>query len=67
MPSTEGIRLPVSRRPAQAYLEALNAAGFATEAEDVFPDEKTLHEKPGLKIRRGTPLALLLDCRLTAR
>jgi SAM-dependent methyltransferase len=67
MPSAEGLRLPVSRRPVQAYLGALEAPGFIVETEDIFPDEKTLHGKPGLKIPRETPLALLLDCRLTMR
>jgi SAM-dependent methyltransferase len=62
MPSAEGLRLPVSRRPAQAYVDALEAAGFIVVAEDISPDEKTLHEKPGLKVPRDTPLALLLDC-----
>ncbi len=66
MPSAEGLRLPVSRRPVQAYLEALDATGFKVETEDVFPDEKTLHEKPGLKVPHDTPLALLLDCRVSA-
>src|SRR5262249_2684624 len=42
MPSAGGLRLPVSRRPVQAYLDALEAAGFAVETEDVFPDEKIL-------------------------
>lgn len=62
MPGAEGLRLPVSRRPAQAYLDVLTASGFAVAAVDVFPDEKTLREKPGLKLPRGTPLALILDC-----
>jgi SAM-dependent methyltransferase len=62
MPSAEGLRLPVARRPTRAYLDALEAAGFVAATEDVFPDEKTLHEKPGLKIPRDTPLARLLIC-----
>jgi len=62
MPSAEGLRLPVSRRSAQAYLDALEVAGFTAVPEDVFPDEKTLHEKTRLKVPRDTPLALLLDC-----
>jgi SAM-dependent methyltransferase len=67
MPSAEGMRLPVSRRPVQAYLDALKATGFAVETEDTLPDEKILREKPGLKVPRDTPLALLLDCHLTQR
>jgi SAM-dependent methyltransferase len=65
LPSAEGLRLPVSRRPIQAYLDALSASGFTVETEDVYPDEKTFHARPGLKLSRGTPLALLLDCRVS--
>lgn len=64
MPGAEGMRLPVSRRPTQAYLDLLVEAGFTVTAEDVFADEKTLHEKPGLKLPQGTPLALALDARV---
>jgi len=66
MPSAERMRLPVSRRPVQAYLDTMEAAGFSAEIEDIFPDEKTLHEKPGLKVPRDTPLALLFDCQPSA-
>jgi len=65
MPGAEGLRLPVSRRPTQAYLDALRVSGFTVETEDVFPDEKTIHARPGLKLPRDTPLALLLDCHVT--
>lgn len=62
MPSAEGLRLPVSRRPVQTYLDALSAAGFTlTAVEDVLPDEQTRHAKPGLRGPRDLPLALLLD------
>jgi SAM-dependent methyltransferase len=62
MPSAEGLRLPVTRRSAEAYRTMLEACGFVVAMEGVRPDEKTLHEKPGLKMSRGTPLALLFDC-----
>lgn len=64
MPSAEGVRLPVSRRPAQAYVDIVSDRGFTVETEDVYPDEKTLHEKAGLNVPRGTPLGLILDCRV---
>lgn len=67
MPSTEGLRLPVSRRPLEAYTEAFTTAGFAVATEDVQADERTLHAKPGLKVPRGTPLAAVFDCRATSR
>lgn len=61
MPGAEGLRLPVSRRPQAAYLQALQDSGFAVLAEDIHPDEKTLHEKSGLKVSSGTPLGLLFN------
>ncbi len=64
MPSAEGMRLPVSRRTAQAYVDTLSGCGFTVSLEDVYPDDKTLHEKAGLKVPRDTPLGLLLDCRV---
>lgn len=63
MPSAEGLRLPVARRSIEAYQTALTECGFTVTLEDVLPDEKTLHEKPGLKLPRETPMALLCDCR----
>lgn len=66
MPSAEGLRLPVSRRSTQSYLDLLAEAGFVVSVEDIFADDKTLHEKPGLKLPRATPVALLLDCRLAS-
>ncbi len=65
MPGAEGVRLPVSRRPARAYLDVLSVCGFTVETEDVYPDEKTFHARPGLKLSRSAPLALLLDCHVS--
>jgi SAM-dependent methyltransferase len=67
MPSAEGLRLPVSRRGLEAYVEAFTTAGFAVSAEDIHADEKTLHEKPGLKVPRGTPLGALFVGRVEAQ
>jgi SAM-dependent methyltransferase len=63
MPSADGLRLPVARRSVEAYQTALSECGFTVTLDDVLPDEKTLHEKPGLKLARETPMALLCDCR----
>jgi SAM-dependent methyltransferase len=62
MPSAEGLRLPVARRSVEAYQTALAECGFAVTLEDVLPDEKTLHEKPDLRLPRETPMALVCDC-----
>ena len=63
MPSAEGMRLPVSRRSAEAYFNMLRDCGFSAAPTDVHPDQKTLHERPGLKLPRDIPLALVLECR----
>jgi ubiquinone/menaquinone biosynthesis C-methylase UbiE len=62
MPSGEGMRLPVARRSADSYLQLLAAASFHVGVEDVHPDDRTRHEKVGLKMPVATPLALLFDC-----
>ncbi|HLY30804.1 MAG TPA: class I SAM-dependent methyltransferase [Ktedonobacterales bacterium] len=63
MPSTDGLRLPVAHRPADAYLTLLTGAGFQAASEDVFANDAIRHEKPGLSVGRDVPLALLFDCR----
>lgn len=62
MPSAEGLRLPVSRRPTSAYQKVLEDCGFTVITQDIHPDVKTLREKPGLKVSSGTPLGLLFTC-----
>lgn len=62
MPGAEGLRLPVSRRSVEAYLDLLRDCGFVVETADVLPDQKTLHERPGLTLPRDTPLALFFQC-----
>ncbi len=62
MPGAEGLRLPVSRRPLSAYQKIMEESGFAVTTWDIHPDEKTLHEKAGLKVSSGTPLGLLFVC-----
>lgn len=62
MPSAEGLRLPVSRRPLSTYQKVMQDSGFTVITQDMYPDEKTLHEKPGLKVPAGTPLGLLFLC-----
>ena len=63
MPSAEGLRLPVARRSVETYQAALAESGFTVALEDALPDEKTLHEKPGFKLPRETPMALVCECR----
>jgi SAM-dependent methyltransferase len=67
MPSAEGLRLPVARRSLEVYTTLVTAAGFTATTEDVWANEHVLRAKPGLKVGRHVPLALILDCRLDAR
>lgn len=62
MPSSEGLRLPVARRSVEAYRTAFMDCGFVVTMQDVMPDEKTRHEKPGFRTSRDTPMALVCDC-----
>lgn len=62
MPSAGGLRLPVARRSVEAYQTALADCGFAVSLEDMLPDAKTLHEKPGLTLPHNTPMALICEC-----
>jgi hypothetical protein len=40
----------------------MEECGFAVRTQDLHPDERTLREKPGLKVSAGTPLAVLFHC-----
>jgi SAM-dependent methyltransferase len=62
MPGAEGIRLPVAHRSAEAYTAAMTASGFRVIAEDVFANDQVLHARPGMKMGRNTPLALVFSC-----
>lgn len=62
MPSAEGMRLPVSRRSLSTYQKVMEDSGFTVTTQNIHPDEKTLHEKSGLKVSSGTPLGLLFVC-----
>ncbi len=62
MPGAEGLRLPVARRSADAYRELIESCGFSVTTEDLLPDERTPHEKPGMKVPLDTSMALLLEC-----
>ena len=64
MPGAGGLRLPVSRRPLATYLSVMQNCGFTVVTENLYPDEKTLNEKPGLTISSRMPLGLLFKCSL---
>jgi len=41
----------------------LSASGFEFDREDVFPTDKVLREKPGLRYAGKVPVALMFVCR----
>jgi SAM-dependent methyltransferase len=55
MPSAEGLRLPVSRRPLEAYIEALSSLrGYSRAKAAARPDQRLM---PMLISLGGTPVA----------
>lgn len=62
MPGTDSIRLPVVKRSTETYKRLLEQIGFQYEVEDVFPTQKVLNAKPGLRKTGGVPLALVFRC-----
>jgi SAM-dependent methyltransferase len=59
MPSTDGMRLPVIKRSTETYKKLLEQTEFQYETEDVFPTQKVLNAKPGLRKAGNVPLALI--------
>jgi ubiquinone/menaquinone biosynthesis C-methylase UbiE len=59
MPGAEGLQLPVVARSIAQYETLFAAARFAVEHEPVFPTEKVINEKPGLRLSGRLPLALV--------
>jgi len=63
MPGSGNLRLPVVPRTKQSYRNMLLQTGFLFEEEDVFPNEKVINMKPGLRQAGKVPLALVFTCR----
>jgi SAM-dependent methyltransferase len=62
MPGSGSLRLPIVIRPLEIYQKVIDEAGFDYECEDVFPTQKVLNEKPGLRDNEGIPIALVIKC-----
>ena len=62
MPGAGQMRLPVVPRGVEEYGRLLEKAGFSWQATDVYPTEKVLNEKAGLRELGSKPLALVLKC-----
>ena len=66
MPGAEGVPLPMARRSVAEYTALLTSRGFNAVPTDVYPDEKVLRAKPGLRNAAHVPLALVFICRKVA-
>jgi SAM-dependent methyltransferase len=62
MPGAGSLRLPVIVRPLKVYRDSLEQAGFQFSEEDVYPNEKVLNERSGLRNARHVPLAVVFSC-----
>lgn len=60
MPSGEGLHLPVAFHSVREYFALLSEAGFQVRTEEVYPTDKVLQAKPGLRLAGRVPVALLL-------
>jgi ubiquinone/menaquinone biosynthesis C-methylase UbiE len=67
MPGTGSLRLPVIVRPIKVYRDSLKDYGFRFDEEEVYPDEKVIHEKSGLRYARNVPLAAVFTCFKSAK
>jgi ubiquinone/menaquinone biosynthesis C-methylase UbiE len=65
MPGAAGLRLPVVTRSVETYRQILAESGLHFEEEEVYPNEKVLNAKPGLKQAGNVPLALVFTCTKT--
>ena len=63
MPGAGRLRLPLVIRTHSAYRDALTAAGFAFDEQEVFADESVVNIRPGLRYAGGAPLALVFRCK----
>jgi SAM-dependent methyltransferase len=62
MPGADGLRLPVVVRSVETYRQILADSGLHFEEEVVYPSDKVLNAKPGLKQAGKVPLALIFTC-----
>ena len=62
MPAGGSLRLPVVLRSSNAYRHALAGAGFRFEEEMVYPTNRVLSARPGLRNSGSLPIALVFRC-----
>lgn len=62
MPGSGSLRLPIIIRSYEIYQKVLNEVGFTYDIEDVFPTDKVINEKLGLRDIGRVPLALVIKC-----
>jgi len=62
MTGSGGLRLPVVKRSIEGYRSAIEQASFDCACDDVYPTEKVLNAKRGLREAGNVPIALVLEC-----
>ncbi len=62
MPGSGSLRLPVALRRTDEYRKALADSGFRFQEESIYPSNKVVNARPGLRNTHGLPLALLFKC-----
>jgi SAM-dependent methyltransferase len=63
MPGAGHLRLPLVIRSHSAYRDALSAAGFGFDEQEVFAGESVVNIRPGLRYAGDAPLALVFRCK----
>ena len=67
MPARGPVRVPVAIRSEQEYDELITETGLRFSSHALYPDQRVLNERPGLKSASGLPLALVYDCLRTSQ
>ena len=62
MPGSKDLRVPVVRRSVQKYERLCSWAGFSCKKEEMFPNEKVLNARPGLRDCTHIPLICVFSC-----
>jgi len=62
MPAKGSLRVPVVIRSEEEYDKLFIKAGFSFNAEALYPNQKVLNERAGLRFSASLPLALVYGC-----
>lgn len=63
MPAKGALRVPVVIRSEDEYNNLFKKSGFTFDNQVLYPNQKILNERTGLRFSAGLPLALVYTCR----